>query len=200
MKKNYLLLILMAIINVLNADSTVATYFKDSANNVSQEHISQWTKDAHYINAVNFLENPRFMKEVEVNKRDPESKNKTPKIEKIKISNYKEAYKEFENSFNSTNNPISAFYNLYLIKTAFGKNTNLKDFKKYSEFLYKQNLGICSVYIDYGETLEKGYFTLIDNKKALEVYKKGLDDENCNQGWTLNVLMGKYSYLKKKTK
>jgi hypothetical protein len=156
--------------------------------------------DQHYIKAEQYLTNKNFMKESVIKVGDPENLKQKPVEKKQLIPDYENALKEFEKSVQKYQNQVSAFYGIYLIKSFFGKSSKLEDFKNFSQLLYEKEKQICEVYIDYGETLENGYFSKVDTTKALEVYKSGFAIRQCKESWFNSVLSGRINKLEKKMK
>ena len=88
----------------------------------------------------------------------------------------------------------------YIIQnfTSLQDEENLKLFKLFSDALYKQKIKICNAYLNQGEIYENGYFVNKDDKKALSIYKEGLQDKNCKSSWMNSVLTSKIIKLEKK--
>lgn len=168
--------------------------FIDNGGELTPELMSIINKDAHFNSAILYLEKNLTTKTITFT--DPENPKIEKKLEQI-MPDYDKAYEEVKNSVNKYKNSASAYLGLHLIKTLFGKNKQLKEFKEYSELLYSKQKEICSVYIDYGETLEKGYYGKANIKRAKEVYEEGLKKKKCQEGWYFNVLSAKYETLKR---
>jgi len=142
--------------------------------------------DEKYQLAIKQLTQKEFMATREISSGDPH-KVDTQKKTTVTIPNFKEAYKNLKDSYTKTKNPLSSYVLIHLIKTAFGKNSKLEDFSKYSKANYEN--GVCSGYIDYGETLQNGYFVKKNKQKAIEVYTEGL--KKCKEGWYGSILSSK---------
>jgi len=112
---------------------------------------------------------------------------------RISIPNYTKAYKNLEDSYKKTKNPLSSYVLACLIRIPFGKNNKLEDFSKYSKINYEN--GLCSGYIEYGETLQNGYFVKKDKQRAIKVYQEGL--EKCKTSWYSSVLSSKLTTIRK---
>jgi len=149
--------------------------------------------DKKYNLAILQLTNQDYMKVNEVITGDPHKPNEQKK-DTIKTPDFKEVYKNLVESYSETKNPVSAYILTNLISTAFGKNNKLSDFAKFSEVNYKN--GLCSGFIDYGETLQNGYFIPVNKEKALFVYKEGY--EKCKDiSWFGSLLTSKIQSIRK---
>lgn len=179
-------------------DKTI-TNFKKSGGKETKELLTLLESDKFYKKGVDYLENPEFIETKEVKFQDPEDKNK--KIETIqqKLPNWPKALAEFTKSFDANKNPVSAYTSLHIIKTLYPKDQFLKEFSKFSKYLYENEKNICSAYIDYGEVLEKGYYQKSDSVAALKVYKEGFQKPECS-GWYRNILGSKISYIQGQVK
>jgi tetratricopeptide (TPR) repeat protein len=153
--------------------------------------------DQHYFMAVKYLTDEEYMAKTTVLVGDPEDKINKPIEKEQAIPEYNKALKELKKSVQRYDNQVSAFYGLYIIKSFFGKSTKLQEFRDFSKLLYEKEKEICEAYIDYGETLEKGYYTRVDKQKALEVYKEAEKIEKCMQGWYASVIGAKIYNLEK---
>lgn len=196
--KNFLLPLLVGI--SLFAQSNVEQNFESQGGEITPELKKLISTDLHFNKAVEYLENPSMMQKIKRDFKDVENPNAKPLIVEQTLPNYVEAFKSFKKSVEHNGNAISAYQGLHLIKTVYGKSTNLKDFKNFSKILYAEQKNICSAYIDYGESIEKGYFTKADKNKALEIYSEGLENKKCQQGWYFNVLGAKAESLKRALK
>ena len=114
-------------------------------------------------------------------------------FEEIKMPNYKDALVYFRKSAEQNNNPISAYAGSYILQnfTNIQEDANLKALKLFSDVLYNQEIKICQAYLQQGDIFENGYFVKKDEKKAIEIYKEGLKNNNCNTSWMQAVLNSK---------
>lgn len=198
MKK--LLFSLLVITSLLNANDEIINVFKKQGGVISNELKNVLEKDTYFKEAQKYLTDKKYMSNQTVFQGDPEDdKSKIKKME-VKVPNFVKALESFEKSVKYYDNQVSAFYSLYIIKSYFNKSSELEDFAKFSKLLYEKEKNICTSYIDYGESLEKGYFQKINLNKAYSVYKEGLTVKNCNKGWYLNVLSAKMYSVKRKMK
>jgi hypothetical protein len=193
-----ILVLLIFIISLYSQDEIKNSKFEKNfisqGGKITPEIEEILKKDFYFKNAVIALEKEFVKKTIKF--KDPENPNvvKTAFVESI--PNYVKAYDEIKLSVSKFKNPLSAYLGLHLIKTVYGKNTQLKQFRDFSTLLYKSQKDICSAYIDYGETLENGYYSKSDLPLAKKVYKEGLSRENCKKGWYFNVLASKYENIK----
>ncbi len=171
-------------------------YFHNGGVNTAQIQ-KIMNDDIYFQNGNQFLQNPSMMSNVTVDTKDPEDKNAPSKMVQTSLPNWPKALEQFKKSVELHNNPVSAYQGLHIIKTAYGKNYQLKYFSSFSEVLYNNEKNICEAYIDFGETLEKGYYRKKDLKRAYQVYTEGLEVENCKKGWHLNILSAKQWNLRK---
>lgn len=174
-------------------DKTI-TNFKKSGGKETKELLSLIETDKYYKKGVDYLENPEFIETREVKFQDPEDKNKKVETIQQKLPNWPKALAEFSKSFDTYKNPISAYTSLHIIKTLYTKDQYLKEFSKFSKYLYENEKNICTAYIDYGEVLEKGYYQKIDLAAANKVYMEGFQKPECT-GWYKNILGSKISYV-----
>ncbi|MFX4155206.1 hypothetical protein ACOL23_09680 [Aliarcobacter butzleri] len=114
-------------------------------------------------------------------------------FEEIKMPNYKDALVYFRKSAEQNNNPISAYAGSYILQnfTNIQEDANLKALKLFSDVLYNQEIKICQAYLQQGDIFENGYFVKKDEKRAIEIYKEGLKNNNCNTSWMQAVLNSK---------
>ncbi|MCT7563170.1 hypothetical protein N5U23_03985 [Aliarcobacter butzleri] len=114
-------------------------------------------------------------------------------FEEIKMPNYKDALVYFRKSAEQNNNPISAYAGSYILQnfTNIQEDVNLKALKLFSDVLYNQEIKICQAYLQQGDIFENGYFVKKDEKRAIEIYKEGLKNNNCNTSWMQAVLNSK---------
>jgi len=194
MKKSLVLTLLLSGLSFAQADSVLVENFFKNGGNKTPEAIKLPTQDINLKNGLDYLENPEKMVSVDVDFTDPENKHAPKKVVKQTLPDYVKALKEFKTSFDKNKNSIAAYQGLILIKTVFNKNKELEYFGKFSKALYDNEKNICIGYIDYGETLQNGYYQKIDTTKALQIYKEGLANKTCN-GWYKNILAGKIDYL-----
>ncbi len=179
-------------------DKTI-TNFKKSGGKETKELLTLLESDKFYKKGVDYLENPEFIETKEVKFQDPEDKNKKVETIQQKLPNWPKALAEFTKSFDANKNPVSAYTSLHIIKTLYPKDQFLKEFSKFSKYLYENEKNICSAYIDYGEVLEKGYYQKSDSATALKVYKEGFQKPECS-GWYRNILGSKISYIQGQVK
>lgn len=194
MKKSLILTLLLSGLSFAQADSVLVENFFKNGGNKTPEAIKLSSQDINLKNGLDYLESPEKMVSVDVDFTDPENKSAPKKIIKQTLPDYVKALKEFKTSFDKNKNSIAAYQGLVLIKTVFNKNKELEYFGKFSKALYDNEKNICTSYIDYGETLQYGYYQKIDIQKATQVYKEGLVNKNCT-GWYKNVLAGKIDLL-----
>lgn len=143
-------------------------------------------KDDKYKLGILQLTNKDYMGDATVKQGDPHSSTE-PKDIQVKVPNFHKAYENFKLSYAKYQNPLSSFILTSLIKTSYGTKNKLEDFAKYSKINYENKL--CSGYIDYGESLQRGYFQKVDLVKAKEVYEEGI--ENCKTSWYGAIISSK---------
>lgn len=183
------LLLLSIFANAQEFNTFEKSYLKESDLKAFSPDLASLIKhDDKYNLAIKQLIDEQYMAKQEVASGDPHDINAQKAKTIITVPNFKEALKNLKESYANTTNPLSAYVAMHIIKTAFGKNTSLEDFAKYSKVLYDNKL--CTGFLDYGETVEKGYFQTADKKRALAIYKEGF--EKCkDMGWYANVLSAK---------
>lgn len=192
MKKSLLVSLLISSLSYANSDYVDNFYKNGGVKTPELEKLI--TSDKNMINAIAYLEDKTKMITKDVDYTDPEKKDEPKKIIKQTLPDYVNALKEFKLSYERYKNPISAYNGIFLIKTIFGKNKELEYFNKFSKTLYETQKEICATYIDYGEVLQYGLNQKKDLAKAMQVYKEGLANKNCN-GWQKNVLYGKVDLM-----
>jgi len=149
--------------------------------------------DKKYNLAILQLTNKDYMKDNEVIVGDPHEPDKQTK-NTVRVPDFKAVYNNLIDSYEKTKNPISSYILTHLISTAFGKSNKLSDFAKFSKINYEN--GLCSGFIDYGETLQNGYYTPVNKEKALLVYKEGY--EKCKDiSWFGSLLTSKIQSIRK---
>jgi hypothetical protein len=177
-KKLFLLYILLG--SSLFAGAEVAS-LTESFNSVANKDIlnemhNLKQNDRYFIKAIDYLTKDDLMANTKISTGDPESKKPT-KDRLIKLPNYPNALKEFKQSVDNYNNPLSAYIALQIIKTKIPaiKMEDIKYKRKYIELLYKTTHS-CSAYMDYADILLNGIAGSVDIVKAKEV----LDNtDNC---------------------
>lgn len=188
--KRILSLLFLLTLTIHAQSNAEKTYYKVGGTN-TDEIKALLKKDDYFKIAVAYLEDPTKMATVDINLKDPETLTAKDKIVKQKVPEYVKALEEFIKSVDTYNNPISAYMGLHLIKTVYGKNSKLSEFKKFVEVLYNREKNICTVYLDYAEIYEKGILTNKNLNKARTIYKEALALPKCNKNWYLNVLNAK---------
>jgi hypothetical protein len=147
-----------------------------------------------------FVFNPAKQELRKINQSDVHDTTGKLNYKEVSVPNYVDAIKYFKISVENSMNPISAYAGNYIIQnfTSLQDEENLKLFKLFSDALYKQKIKICNAYLNQGEIYENGYFVNKDEKKALSIYKEGLQDKNCKSSWMNSVLTSKIIKLEKK--
>lgn len=147
-----------------------------------------------------FVFNPAKQELRKINQSDVHNTTGKLNYKEVSVPNYVDAIKYFKISVENSMNPISAYAGNYIIQnfTSLQDEENLKLFKLFSDALYKQKIKICNAYLNQGEIYENGYFVNKDEKKALSIYKEGLQDKNCKSSWMNSVLTSKIIKLEKK--
>lgn len=190
-------LLLLAFLTISLFANDVEKVFITQGGVITPELQELLLKDEHYKQAILHLTDKKYMGQRKVLQGDPEDKNVKPVEIEVTVPEFNKALNEFTQSVEVYKNQVSAFYGLYLIKSFFGKNTKLEEFRDFSEVLYKKEKNICEAYIDYGETLEKGYYSKVDTTAALKVYKEAFEIAKCKQGWYASVISAKIFNLEK---
>jgi hypothetical protein len=147
-------------------------------------------KDDNYKLGILQLTNQDYMGETTVKHGDPHTPEQVKEVQ-VKVPNFHKAYENFKLSYAKYQNPLSSFILTSLIKTSYGTKNKLEDFAKYSKINYENKL--CSGYIDYGESLQRGYFQKVNLAKAKEVYEEGVN--NCKTSWYGAIISSKLMSL-----
>ena len=151
-------------------------------------------KDQFYGIAIRTIDNP---KEETKQSKDPESM--TMLNISTKVVDWNHVYENLKLSNQEYQNPISAFYGVYIINKFMGQQNRLDDYRSFSETLYLKEKNMCESFINYGAIFEKGYGGTVDYKKANDIYEEGLK-KACKDGWQRQVVEAKLWYLKGKIK
>jgi len=140
-----------------------------------------------------YIYNPIKQKTVIVDVGDLNILADTKKV-KTKVANYTKALKELNNCVRIENNPLAAWEGIYIINSFIGINykSNIKMYKRFANTLYKDQS--CLGYLSQGDIYNKGIATPIDRKKALLIYKQGLN--LCTDGWLNMVLKSRINNMK----
>lgn len=203
------------IINIFTASILVSTAFSDEIkstyeNTYKEAYIKLSGLDKttleNFINednfkiASDFVFDPTKQEVRKINQSDVHDTTGKLNYKEVRVPNYVDAIKYFKLSVENSMNPISAYAGSYIIQnfTSLQDEENLKLFKLFSDVLYKQKIKICNAYLNQGEIYENGYFVNKDEKKALRIYKEGLQDKNCESSWMKSVLTSKIIKLEKK--
>jgi len=193
MKKILLLCLLLA--SLLFAENEVRLLTK-SFNSVANKNILNEMhnikqNDKHFFKAIDYLTQENLMAKTKVSVGDPESKEPT-KDKFIKLPNYLDALKEFKQSVDKYNNPLSAYIALQIIKTKIPaiKMEDIKYKRKYIELLYKTTHS-CSAYIDYADVLLNGIAGSVDIAKAKEVLDSTDKCINNASDWEKSIIQMK---------
>lgn len=184
MKKISLAIILS--INLL-ANGYEANFIKElHLDKIPKEIQTIINSDEKYQLAIKQLTKEEFMAKKEIIMGDPHHPETQTK-KSVTVPNFNEAYINLKSSYTQTQNPLSAYVIVNLIKTSYTIKNKMDDFARYSKINYEN--GLCSGYIDYGDSLSFGYSQKADKQKAIKVYKEGL--EKCKTGWYASILSSK---------
>jgi len=193
MKKVFLLFLLLT--SLLFADNEVMALtksFNGVANkNILNEMYNMKQNDKYFTKAINFLTQENLLVKTKIRVGDPESKK--PKKDKfVKLPDYLNALKEFKQSVDKYNNPLSAYIALQIIKTKIPaiKMEDIKYKRKYIELLYKTTHS-CSAYIDYADVLLNGIAGSPDIVKAKKVLDGADKCLNNASDWEKSIIQMK---------
>lgn len=192
-KKMFLIMLTISMIN-LCAEELDELYknYMSTGGKISDEIKEIIKKDEYYQNAVEEIKNPLVEKK---EAKDPEAmKLMQLNIKKI---DWNRVYENLVKSNNVYQNPISAYYGVYIINKYMGQVNKLDDYKKFSETLYAKEKNMCQSFLNYGAIFEKGLGSPINISKAIEVYEEGLRLA-CKDGWQKQVVESKLLSLKRK--
>lgn len=197
------LLFLSSFLSTANANDIKQenTYIDAYAQFSGQEvkSLEKFTNEENFKIASSFIFNPDKQESRRVNSTDVHDTSGKVDFKDIKIPNYTEALKFYIKSAEENSNPISAYAGSYILKnfTSMQDEKNIKNYKMFTEVLFKQENKICQAYLQQGEVYENGYLQNKDEKKALVIYKEGLANKNCNSPWMISVLNSKIIKLEK---
>lgn len=192
-KKAFFILLTISMINLCaeELDELYNNYML-SGGKVTTELNELIKNDEYYQNAVAEIKNPKVEKK---EAKDPESM-RLMQVD-IKKIDWNRVYENLLKSNDTYQNPISAYYGVYIINKYMGQVNKLDEYKKFSETLYKKEKNMCQSFINYGAIFEKGLGSPINVFKAIEVYEEGLKF-TCKDGWQKQVIESKLLALKRK--
>lgn len=187
------ILLSMLLINAY-ADSN-NTYLQAYSNfsGLSIKELEKFSNEENFKIASAFIFDSSKQENKTINKGDVHDTSGKVEFEEVKVPNYKDALVYFKKSAELTNNPISAYAGSYILQnfTNIQEDANLRGLKLFSDVLYNQEVKICQAYLLQGDIFENGYFVKKDLKRAIEIYKEGLNNKNCKSSWMQAVLNSK---------
>jgi len=147
-------------------------------------------RDSYYKEAMSLLSNKKKMAELTI--KDPETKKRF----KTYVVSYSRVLELLKKSVEEYKNPISAIkvYKIILLNAQRIDYEQKKFISLFAKTMYA--FGLCYGYLSYGDIFEKGLFTKVDKKRALDIYEEGVDVCKKLNNWKFTELMTRIYRLK----